>query len=154
MPTGADPLRGGTPVFLPGKSLGQRRLVGYSRWGRRESDTNELLSVQLVGVPLSSWPPLLWPWLREWFPERRALSPVSCDPTSSSRGGPCYCTTNHCCVANHPQQPDTIFTHYLMVSVGQEYAHGLALTAVQVSSGAAIISRLNWAEMERRGAGE
>ena len=44
--------------------------------------------------------------------------------------------------------------YHFMVSVGQEYAHGLALTAVQLSSGAAIISRLNWAEMERRGGRE
>ena len=28
-----------TPVFLPGKSHGWRRLVGYSPWGRKESDT-------------------------------------------------------------------------------------------------------------------
>ena len=30
-----------TPVFLPGKSHGQRSLVGYSPWGRKESDTTE-----------------------------------------------------------------------------------------------------------------
>ena len=30
-----------TPVFLPGKSHGQRSLVGYSPWGRKESDTAE-----------------------------------------------------------------------------------------------------------------
>ena len=28
-----------TPVFLPGKSLGQRSLAGYSPWGHRELDT-------------------------------------------------------------------------------------------------------------------
>ena len=28
-----------TPVFLPGKSHGQRSLAGYSPWGRKESDT-------------------------------------------------------------------------------------------------------------------
>jgi len=28
-----------TPVFLPGKSHGQRKLVGYSPWGLKESDT-------------------------------------------------------------------------------------------------------------------
>ena len=28
-----------TPVFLPGKSLGQRSLAGYSPWGLKESDT-------------------------------------------------------------------------------------------------------------------
>ena len=28
-----------TPVFMPGKSHGPRSLVGYSPWGRKESDT-------------------------------------------------------------------------------------------------------------------
>ena len=31
-----------TPVFLPGESLGQRRLVGYGPWGRKELDTTEV----------------------------------------------------------------------------------------------------------------
>ena len=30
-----------TPVLLPGKSHGQRSLVGYSPWGRKESDMTE-----------------------------------------------------------------------------------------------------------------
>ena len=30
-----------TPVFLPGESHGQRSLVGYSPWGRKELDTAE-----------------------------------------------------------------------------------------------------------------
>ena len=34
-----------TPVFLPGKSHGQRSLVGYSPWGHKVSDTAEQLSV-------------------------------------------------------------------------------------------------------------
>ena len=32
-----------TPVLLPGKSYGQRSLVGCSPWGRKESDTTERL---------------------------------------------------------------------------------------------------------------
>ena len=32
-----------TPVLLPGKSHGWRSLVGYSPWGREESDTTEQL---------------------------------------------------------------------------------------------------------------
>ena len=32
-----------TPVFLPGKSQGRRRLVGYSPWGCKESNTTEQL---------------------------------------------------------------------------------------------------------------
>ena len=35
-----------TPVFLPGKSHGQRSLVVYSPWGRKELDTTEQLSTQ------------------------------------------------------------------------------------------------------------
>ena len=30
-----------TPVLLPGKSHGRKSLVGYSPWGREESDTTE-----------------------------------------------------------------------------------------------------------------
>ena len=30
-----------TPVLLSGKPHGQRSLVGYSPWGRKESDTTE-----------------------------------------------------------------------------------------------------------------
>ena len=32
-----------TPVFLPGKSHGQKSLAGYSPWGGKESDTIERL---------------------------------------------------------------------------------------------------------------
>ena len=42
-----DPLEGGmatTPIFLPGKSHGQRSLVGYSPRGHKESDTTEQLN--------------------------------------------------------------------------------------------------------------
>ena len=35
-----------TPVFLPGESYGQRSLVGYSPWGRKESYMTEWLSSQ------------------------------------------------------------------------------------------------------------
>ena len=31
-----------TPVFLPGESLKQRSLVGYSPWGRKELDMTEV----------------------------------------------------------------------------------------------------------------
>ena len=33
-----------TPVFLPGESHGERRLLGYSPWGRKESNRTEWLS--------------------------------------------------------------------------------------------------------------
>ena len=36
-----------TPVFLPEEFCGQRGLVGYSPWGRKESDTTEQLPLTL-----------------------------------------------------------------------------------------------------------
>ena len=36
-----------TPVFLPGKSLGQRNLTGHSPWGRKESEVTERLSTHI-----------------------------------------------------------------------------------------------------------
>ena len=44
-----------TPVLLPGKSHGLRSLVGYSQWGRKESDTTERLHfTSAVKNPLAS----------------------------------------------------------------------------------------------------
>ena len=42
-----------TPVFLPGESHGQRHLVGYSPWDRKESDMTRGLSMQQHAVALS-----------------------------------------------------------------------------------------------------
>ena len=39
-----------TPVFLPGKAHEQKSLVGYSPWGRKESDTTEQL--HFTSLPL------------------------------------------------------------------------------------------------------
>ena len=54
-----------TPVLLPGKSHGQRSLVGYSPWGRKELDTTERLHFHSqdfsssILVPVASWVLLL-----------------------------------------------------------------------------------------------
>ena len=37
-----------TPVFLPGESHGQRSLVGYSPWDRKESNTTEQITLPLL----------------------------------------------------------------------------------------------------------
>ena len=37
-----------TPVFLPGESHGQRSLLGYSLWGRKELDTTEHLNTHMT----------------------------------------------------------------------------------------------------------
>ena len=44
-----------TPVFSPGESQGQRSLVGYSPWGRKESGTTEVTEhtcMHVAGIPL------------------------------------------------------------------------------------------------------
>ena len=38
-----------TPVLLPGESHGGRSLVGYSPWGRKQSDTTERLHFIVMG---------------------------------------------------------------------------------------------------------
>ena len=39
---------GNSPVFLPGKSNGQRGLVGYKLWGHKEWDKTEWLTQHFV----------------------------------------------------------------------------------------------------------
>ena len=50
-----------TPVFLPEKSHGQRSLVGYSPWGRKELDMTERQHSFTVGneTGWETWGPLL-----------------------------------------------------------------------------------------------
>ena len=47
-----------TPVLLPGKSHGQRSLVGCGPWGRKESDTTERLPFLFTFMH----------WRRKWQP--------------------------------------------------------------------------------------
>ena len=53
-------------MFLPGKFYGQRSLVGYSRWGRKEQDMPEhtqLCTFSYFAVPLlSGFRPFGTPW--------------------------------------------------------------------------------------------
>ena len=46
-----------TPVFLPGKSHGQRSLVGYSPWDCKESDMTEAVehAAGLQTLPCGMW---------------------------------------------------------------------------------------------------
>ena len=45
-----------TPVFLPGKSQGQRSLMCYNPWGHKESGTTERLSTHLSRESTSAAP--------------------------------------------------------------------------------------------------
>ena len=88
-----------TPGFLPGKSQGQRSLVGYSPCGGRESGTTEGLTPASSREPRAkkrkvagSWgrplippasPPALAPLSRSWA--RAVLSQVSSLPEAKNR---------------------------------------------------------------------
>ena len=49
-----------TPVFLPGKSHGQRSLVGYNSWGCKELDTTEVTECGAFMIwPISQVSPCL-----------------------------------------------------------------------------------------------
>ena len=41
-----------TPVFLCGESHGQRCLVGYSSWGRKELDTTQQLTLHFHSLQI------------------------------------------------------------------------------------------------------
>ena len=61
-----------TPAFLAGKCHGQRSLVGYSPWGRNQSDETEWLSMHVsqnyqCSEQCSVWWES-WLWKRECFP--------------------------------------------------------------------------------------
>ena len=49
------------PVLLPGKSHGQKSLVGYSPWGREELDTTEQLHFSLSCIGERNGNPLQCP---------------------------------------------------------------------------------------------
>ena len=48
-----------TPVLLPGNSHGWRSLVGYSPWGRKESDTAERLHFHALEKEMATHSPVL-----------------------------------------------------------------------------------------------
>jgi len=50
-----------TPALLPGKSHGRKSLVGYSPWGRKESDTTERLHFHFDLPRRRAWPALRLP---------------------------------------------------------------------------------------------
>ena len=62
-----------TPVFLSGESHGQRSLVGYGPWGRKESDTAGRLTISLSvtaftlqGQNWEATTETIEPWVSEW----------------------------------------------------------------------------------------
>ena len=70
-----------TPVLLPGKFQGWRSLVGYSPWGRKESDLTEcLILCYLKDETENVSEPVLWgAYLQQWSSVRPALElPVEC----------------------------------------------------------------------------
>ena len=61
-----------TPVLLLGKSHGQRSIVGYSPWRRKESDTTEQIHFTSLSEGWASW-------AKEWS------KTMLCQPTSQKK---------------------------------------------------------------------
>ena len=64
-----------TPVFLPGESQGQRNLVGYSPWRRKESDTTESL---ILSLSTTNWPKSRTLAVRGYSPSPLSLQRALC----------------------------------------------------------------------------
>ena len=63
-----------TQVFLPGKSRGQRSLVGYSPWSCKELDTTELTYITFTLLPYLHIYSLIPPFLSNLCPYLRKIS--------------------------------------------------------------------------------
>ena len=86
------------PVLLPGKSHGQRSLVGYSPWGRKESDTTERLhfptrhfgfqtwATVLAGNQSSWFSPIICFWQEKQQGRKNKVTNEILEPTQSGRG--------------------------------------------------------------------
>ena len=94
-----------TPVLLPGKSHGGRSLVGYSPWGRKESDTTERLHFHLSllqGMDSSVH-----------FSSVTQSCPTHCDPMNHSMSG----------LPVHHQLPEFTQTHVYQVGDAIQPSH-------------------------------
>ena len=94
-----------TPGLLPGKSHGQRSLVGYSPWGRKESDTTERLhfhsSLSCIG--------------------EGNCNPFQCSCLENSRDGGAWWSAVHGVARSGTQLSDfTLFFHFH--ALGKEMA--------------------------------
>ena len=79
-----------TPVSLPGKSRGQRRLVGYSPWGVAVTKSQTRLSISMkqgvITVPATSLP--AWCYSPQCWGSERNLFRAACSRTVPvARGG-------------------------------------------------------------------
>ena len=84
-----------TPVLLPGESHGQRSLVGYSPWGRRESEPTEWLTLSLCRSKLAisqSWSGMKGDRINEGRRDEQSLGkclPFLCHMSCVSSGHHC-----------------------------------------------------------------
>ena len=95
-----------TPILLPGKSHGQRSLVGYSPWGHKESDTTERLHFHFHFVYSQSHRAIKT-WELELLVALESEVQVSLQPgrtPGSGRSGGC-----HCCSCSVVQSCPTLF---------------------------------------------
>ena len=64
-----------TPVFLPRKSQGQRRLAGYSPWGHKKSDMTQQLNDTKVLTSIFYWQYIAFTF-RSWTRSKLQFSAI------------------------------------------------------------------------------
>ena len=87
-----------TPVFLPGKSHGQRSLASYSPWGHNELDKTEQLTLSLSESLVSYRTEFRRGKRGEWLPRGSS-------PNSSAYHSVTSCSDHHLCL-NFPSLPN------------------------------------------------
>ena len=96
-----------TPIFLPGESHGQRSLVGYGPWGRKESDMTEWLT---LSISFLVWTPPVQ------FSSVTQSCPTLCNPMTRSTPG----------LPVHHQLPEFTQIHIHRVSDAIQPSHPLS----------------------------
>ena len=109
-----------TPVFLPGKSHGQRSLVGYSPWGCKESDTTEWLHLNLIYEKDRIWYISLW---KEYL--NIYIYYVSVQFSSFAQSCLTLCDPMNCSTPGFP-------VHHQFPELTQTHVHGVS-NAIQPS---------------------
>ena len=105
-----------TPVLLPGKSHGQRSLVGYSPWGRKEWSNFTSLSSVKYSQEKIAFQVFHFNFSEHQFSSVAQSCPTLCDPMKHSMPG----------LPVHRQLPEFTQTHVHRVSDAIQPSHPLS----------------------------
>ena len=127
------------PVFLPGKSHGQRSLAGYSPLDRKDSDMTERLTHTPYSWVLHTLSHIVNQQILKILPRKSLPNPIS--PSSSL---PCSSSRLHCLFPWLLQKKKKhlfwVFPHWrslstLLLKLSLKHTHTIPLLCLKTSSG-------------------